>query len=88
LHEGGGNIEDQRAREALDKFHFIIPPDNGIIRHKNQYGRVLQLQIDIFCNDLCDSVNDWMRTEVSSNTDYQDRISKLLVIYDQNNNIV
>lgn len=77
LHEGGDNIEEQRAREVLNSFHFTIP-QNGIILHNNQSGQVLQLQIDIFCTDICESVRSWNVTEHINN----EHINTLICLYD------
>ena len=80
LHQGEGDIGNQRARKALDKIHFITPPANGII-HNNQSNNTLQLQVDIFCNDIIIAVNNWVES-VQSNKDIQDRIENLLIIHD------
>lgn len=59
LHEGGGEIAHQRARKALDYFHFIVPPEDENIIHKNLLGDTLQLQVDKFCLELADAVDRW-----------------------------
>lgn len=80
LHEGGGNIENQPSREALNRFHFITPPGRGSIIHCNQNGTVLQLQVDIFCNDIAAAVDRWAAAE-SNNAEIQMRIGGLLAVH-------
>ena len=79
-HEGGGNIEEQRARKALHDFHFITPPRNGTV-HMNQVGDTLQLQADIFANDMAAAVDLWA-TAVAGDAEIQGRLSALLTVHD------
>ena len=51
LHEGREEIITQRARELLERFQFVVPPPTWTV-HCNQFGRQLQLQIDVFCSQL------------------------------------
>jgi len=80
LHEGRDNIEKQKAQEALDKFHFTIPK-HGFTIHNNQINKVLQLQIDVFCNDICESVRLWNKEE-GVNKEYQNTLIYLYDVYD------
>jgi hypothetical protein len=80
LHEGTGNTEGQRARQALDHFHFVAPR-NGWTIHLNQRDSVLQLQVDIFCRDVCDAVLQWENEMVSKRRDVVDAKESLLVIH-------
>ena len=83
LHEGGDNIENQRAREVLKSFHFTIP-QQGFTVHMNQTNQTLQLQIDIFCTDVCESVRLW-----SDNENINDEhLNSLISLYDVNGNKV
>ncbi|MGF1841502.1 hypothetical protein [Vibrio atlanticus] len=78
LHEGGSNIEEQRAQKALEDFQFIYPRKGQHV-HCNQMDKVLQLQVDVFCLEIADTVDEWALS-VEDNADIQMRISKLLVI--------
>lgn len=68
LHDGSENISGQTAQERIESFEFITPdilPDGSIgpwIAHCNMDGKrnVLQLQVDIFCQDILDGVEDWI----------------------------
>ncbi len=80
LHEGGGDITQQRARQALDDFHFIIPPRKGISVHCNQLDNTLQLQVDQFCLDIADAVDRWAES-VRGNQEVQGRMGSLLKIH-------
>ncbi|MFT4851228.1 MAG: hypothetical protein ACI83B_003793 [Sediminicola sp.] len=85
LHEGASNIEEQRARKALDDFHFITPRQ-GMSIHCNQSGNALQLQVDIFCNEVADAIDQWAKS-VLSNQEIQQRMSNLIVIHDSSSGV-
>lgn len=80
LHEGGSDITQQHARKALDDFHFIIPPGNNSSIHRNQIGNTLQLQVDTFCLEIADAVDQWAES-VTGDEDVQDRMKSLLMIH-------
>lgn len=79
LHEGVGDISAQKAQSVLERFHFVFPPQGGMI-HCNQSNNVLQLQVDIFCKDVCKGVSAWLN-EVSEDNTIQDRLENILKIY-------
>ncbi len=79
LHEGREEITEQRAREALDRFHFIEPPPSGQI-HCNQINNVLQLQVDIFCNDVLSGLREWFQ-KIQNAPDVGKRIAGILKVY-------
>ncbi|WP_180710373.1 hypothetical protein [Vibrio parahaemolyticus] len=85
LHEGAGNIEDQRAKKALEDFHFITPPQNGSV-HRNQINNTLQLQVDTFCLQVADAVDAWSES-VSDDVEVQNRLTSLLMIHDSKDGI-
>lgn len=78
LHEGGDDITTQIARQALDRFLFVYPPESGTI-HCNQSNQTLQLQVDIFCKDMCDGVKQWLEDN-KENQDVQNNMKELLEI--------
>jgi len=67
LHEGSSNIENQRAKDALDHFVFIA---NGA--HCNRFSNCyfgdprydgknfLQLSVSNFCQDMIDATKQWL----------------------------
>jgi hypothetical protein len=69
LHEGTSEITEQRAQEVLENFNFVIPPSGWEV-HMNQSGKLLQLQVDIFCQDMCASVNEWLTENEFSNGEF------------------
>lgn len=75
LHQGEFGIDDQRARQALERFHFTAPRP-GLVVHNNQFGNMLQLQVDCFCRDVCEAVEAWL-TSVQGNADIQARSTML-----------
>ena len=78
LHEGVGDITNQRAREAVDNFHFIAPINNMII-HCNKMNNKLQLQVDIFCTDIIDGTKLWL-SEIEKGDPRSSKIQNLLSI--------
>ncbi len=62
LHEGSDDITEQRAQEVLESFNFVVPPEGWTV-HMNQSGKALQLQVDVFCRDICEAVNEWLSVE-------------------------
>jgi hypothetical protein len=76
---------DQRAKEVLDRFHFIEPPPRGRF-HCNQSDNVLQLQIDIFCNDMLSGLLQWVN-DVQEISEVNERINNILKIYPYNQDI-
>ena len=79
LHEGSDDITRQRARQALESFVFVEPP-NGRMIHRNQANARLQLQVDIFCADVCAGVDSWLQTVFHTQADIQARANDLLSI--------
>jgi len=78
LHEGCDQVERQNAHRALTAFRFVAPSRN--IVHMNQSGTVLQLQVDIFCEDICGAVEGWMATGVAADAEVLARLQEMLVI--------
>ncbi|MDM9584495.1 hypothetical protein [Nostoc sp. GT001] len=88
LHNGLDEITEQKARESLNKFLFVTPPKAGesskhLIRTTTCYDnrRVLQLQIDIFCEDICSGVDEW-EAKVATQKYIQEKVGQLLTIYE------
>jgi len=80
LHEGTGDIEKQKISKSLESVHFNVSSDKGGVLHCNQYKNVLQLQVDIFCNDLIDAANQWL-LDVQGDADIQARMQLLSKIH-------
>lgn len=78
LHEGADEIVNQRARRALESFIFVAPRP-GRMRHCNQIDGILQLQVDLFCEDLCASVEEWFGV-ARQRHDVQTRLGQLMKI--------
>lgn len=78
LHQGEFGIEDQRAQQALTNFRFT-PPRPGMVIHTNQMNNALQLQVDVFCNDVCVAVEEWQQ-KASENAEIRARLAKLATI--------
>jgi len=81
LHQGEFLIDGQNAQKVLSRFQFIYPPGSGGVRHMNTTETVLQLQVDIFCRDICRGISQWL-IDVADNGDISQRLSNLAVISD------
>lgn len=81
LHEGGADIRHQKARDALSNFHFITPLPLGGMIHCNMVNDALQLQVDIFCQQMADAADEWFES-VKSDDVIRQRLESLLVIHD------
>jgi hypothetical protein len=81
LHEGTHDISEQRAQQAIDNFNFVVPPKGWTV-HNNKSGKALQLQVDVFCRDICSSVNQWLTDKSFSNGEFD----TFLTITDINGN--
>lgn len=57
LHSGKSLITEQRAQEVLEDFKFVSI-SNGRV-HNNRNNNQLQLQVDVFCRDICEGVVEW-----------------------------
>ena len=82
VHEGSDTIAKQKAWKALDNFHFVVPPSSGLV-HMNQSDNTLQLQIDIFSNDVLDACENWWN---SLGSPQQAEVNKKLLIVHQSFN--
>jgi hypothetical protein len=83
LHEGGSDISGQRLRQVISRFHFTALP--GI--HCNQFNSVLQLEVCVFCQDVCAAVHDWLAVFPSEHPDKVNRLQELLVVHEQTNEV-
>jgi hypothetical protein len=79
LHEGTDEIGHQRARQVLDRFRFVVPPAGSVV-HLNQRDGALQIQVDIFCRDICRGVEHWAQAVLQSRPEIQARLATLLTV--------
>lgn len=82
LHSGTDEIADQEIAKALQRFHFVVPPLGGGVIHCNQRQSALQLQVDIFCRDLCDGVSQWASAPDADSGVRAAQAAKLVTIHD------
>lgn len=78
LHQGQEAISDRRAEEVINRFHFVAPPDDRIV-HCHRLNDGLQLQVDIFCQDILSGLMQWTE-DVASDELIQSRMQKTLEI--------
>ena len=83
LHQGMSEHPKAQNKQVV----FITPPPDGrMIFHSNfiesaDGSFVLQLQIDIFCEQVCTGVLNWKK-DVASDSSIQPRIDELLSFQD------
>ncbi|WP_343711924.1 hypothetical protein [Inquilinus sp.] len=79
LHAGTDVILDQRARRILERF-VLVAPRPGFTMHCNMIDDTLQLQVDMFCADICDGVRKWISEVYDKDPDVRARSSSLVAI--------
>lgn len=79
LHEGADDIVNQRARRALERFLFVAPRPRLTV-HCNQSNSRLQLQVDIFCEDVCVAAEEWLSAVRGRDADIDSRLASLMKI--------
>jgi hypothetical protein len=88
-HEGSDNIEGQSKKENLDHFVFLSSKDPYKNPHKcliqdcviqGKKESFLQLQVSIFCEDICDAAERWL-ADISVDQKIMNEISKTIKIY-------
>jgi hypothetical protein len=79
LHAGTDDLTGQSVRKVVERIYVIEPPPNGNIIHRNMLNNRLQLQVDVFCMDICGGVEDWLK-DVASDAEVQARIAQLIEI--------
>jgi len=93
LHEGAGDISNQRSKKILDEVCFLSPDSHGlhgfVPGHCNrltnvaigsrEFGEALFLHVNNFCEDMCKGVEKWL-VDVARNQDIKTRMKDLLTI--------
>lgn len=85
LHEGTDDITEQRIRQALDRFKFLVPPRGHSVHRQfnviKETGKVeLLLGVAEFCDEIRTGVDAWSR-DISTDTATQARHLFQLQIY-------
>lgn len=86
LHEGSDDIAGQKSRKILEKFLFMTsgPHCNYMQNNYVNGQRVktsLQLRADKFCEDICDSVELWLK-DMATDTSIMNKIHGTIKIYE------
>jgi len=76
LHQGF----DTHDRMKFEKIHFTPPDSHGSVIHKNRINNILQMQIDVFCEDLCKAVERWCE-DTKDDSELQVRKEMLMKIH-------
>lgn len=77
LHEGRDDVTRQRAREVVSKFSFSTTGS-----HKCMFDTVLLLNLQSFCNEICEGVREW-GVEYKNDSEVQVGLAELLKIQTQ-----
>lgn len=75
LHAGEFELDDPATKDALERFHFIAPLPRMTI-HRNKIDRALQLQVDLFCEDMAQAVERWL-AEIAGDVETMKRVAAL-----------
>lgn len=87
LHSGTIEISNQRIQEVLNKFVFLAPDKvNGHIVHMHQLDKTLQLQIDMFCLEVIDGVEIWIKS-FKNDEEIQSRADSMIDIIESSNGV-
>lgn len=77
LHEAS----ESHDQLSFDRIHFVVPPLNGHKVHRNMLNNVLQLQIDVFCEDICFALEEWL-IKVNTNDEINFKLNSFINIYE------
>ncbi|RYG98046.1 MAG: hypothetical protein EON58_08260 [Alphaproteobacteria bacterium] len=83
VHEGRDDISSQKARQTLENFQFVVPPDGWVIHRNLHNARTLQLQVDLFCREILTGVYSFLGG-VQPGSPAADRLYLLGRIHDMN----
>jgi len=83
-HEGRSDTSGQPAKDAIDKFHFVKPADDGSERRVQSLEGVFYIPIDIFARSMCAALTSWLSTK-TNDADAQMRIRDLVKIHEPGN---
>lgn len=70
---------DHESRKRMMKFNFTSPLGPGITVHMGNIDGKLQLQVDVFCHDMIEAVNQWCE-DVRDNKEIIERMDNLINI--------
>ena len=74
-HAGEFDISEQAVRKALESFVFlVVPPPSRV--HMNRTNTRLQLQVDLFCEEICRAAEKWLDS-VAADQGIKARIARL-----------
>lgn len=74
-HQGSFDTKAHRSANGLDGFKVITPPKNGSV-HLNRFGNTTQIQIDLFCREICERVSVWLKAK-ETNAEVQESLRNL-----------
>lgn len=70
LHGGEGDISNQRIQELLREIMFMAPrfeSDKYVGSHRVKINDVLILRVDLFCLEICQAVDKWIKKHEMEN---------------------
>jgi hypothetical protein len=86
LHEGRDDITEQQKRQTLNKFRFSAPDlrrewsEHMTLVVSREGTATLVLDVNIFCRDVCDGVEAWLK-DIGTDAAAQQRLASLLEFY-------
>jgi hypothetical protein len=79
-HEGRDVTLFQRAKKAIDKFHFVKPPNDGSTPYVTEIGGGFYIPVDMFASEMCAALSRWLSSK-SKDVDAQERMGNLIKIH-------
>jgi len=80
-HEGRADTSAQKAKAAIDKYHFVRPPTDGSKPHITELAGALYVPVDIFVDEMCTALTRWLSSK-SNDIGAQRRIGNLIKIHE------
>jgi hypothetical protein len=76
LHNGIDEIESQRARDTIRRFVFLAGEGAP---HCNLMYDILQLDLGLFCKEVCDACDNWRTTFLKEQQEAAQREASLMI---------
>lgn len=79
LHEGTPDVSNQKAKNIYDYYRFVMPVNKNWAVHCNRIGQILELQINIFADDIIQGAKQWL-SDIKNDYQKQEKIANMLKI--------
>ncbi|AQS61808.1 hypothetical protein AGRHK599_LOCUS1188 [Rhizobium rhizogenes] len=80
-HEGRANTSDQKAKVAIETYHFVKPPTDDSDPHITEIMNILYIPVDLFAKAMCEAIKQWLPTKANQ-TEAQKNLRELIRIHE------